>query len=221
MTRKTARRFRVIWHTLEMSLRVATYCRVSTDRQTTEHQRPEVEQLARQRGAIVATYEERASSKKARPEYARMLKDARRGMFDVVVIWAIDRLGRSMVGNMQDIAELDRVGVRVVSVKEAWMDTSGPTRPLLIAIASWMAETEHGRIVERIHAGLATARRQGKRLGRKPTRVDLGEVAFLRGSGLSIRATALKMGLTLSTLQRAIERDADPKRVRKAAQRSA
>jgi DNA invertase Pin-like site-specific DNA recombinase len=204
-----------------MNLRVATYCRVSTDRQTNEHQRPEVEQLARQRGTIVATFEERASSKKRRPEYERLLKDARRGKFDVVVIWAIDRLGRSMVGNMQDIAELDRVGVRVVSVKEAWMDTSGPTRPLLIAIASWMAETEHARIVERIHAGLATARRKGTRLGRKPTRVDLDEVARLQGEGLSTRATALKLGLTLSTLQRAIEREADPKRVRKLARETA
>ena len=216
-----ARRFQVIGHIVNMSLRVATYCRVSTDRQTTEHQRPEVEQLARQRGEVVATYEERASSKKARPEYARMLKDARRGMFDAVIIWAIDRLGRTMINNMQDIAELDRLGVRVVSVKEAWMDTSGPTRPLLIAIASWMAETEHARIVERIHAGLATARRKGKRLGRKPTRVDLDEVARLQGEGLSTRATALKMGLTLSTLQRAIERGTDPKPLRKVVQQTA
>jgi DNA invertase Pin-like site-specific DNA recombinase len=98
-----------------MNKRVALYLRVSTDRQTTENQRPEVEELARQRGQIVATYEEVASSKKARPEFERMIRDVRRGKFDVLVIWAIDRFGRSMTGNLQDVTELDRLGVRVVS----------------------------------------------------------------------------------------------------------
>lgn len=182
---------------------MAVYLRVSTDRQQTENQQPQVEQLARQRGEIVARYEEAASSKKRRPEYERMLRDAKRGKFDVLVIWAIDRFGRSMVGNLQDITELDRIDVRVVSVCEPWMDTSGPTRPLLVAIFSWVAEQEHARIVERIHAGLATARRKGKRLGRPRTRIDLDEVERHRSAGLSVRATAEAMGLTLSTLQRA------------------
>jgi DNA invertase Pin-like site-specific DNA recombinase len=137
----------------------------------------------------------------------------------VLVIWAIDRFGRSMAGNLADVTELDRVGVSVVSVRESWLDTFGPTRPLLLAIFSWVAEQEHARIVERIDAGLATARRKGKRLGRKPTRVDLDEVTRHREGGLSVRATAEAMGLNLSTLQRALDRavEGDPKPPRSAA----
>jgi putative DNA-invertase from lambdoid prophage Rac len=91
--------------------RAALYLRVSTDRQETACQRPEVEQLARARGyEVVGVYEEKMSAAKERPAYARMMKDAKRGAFEVIVVWAIDRFGRSMVGNLGDVLELDRVG---------------------------------------------------------------------------------------------------------------
>jgi DNA invertase Pin-like site-specific DNA recombinase len=187
-----------------MKKRIALYLRVSTDEQTTENQRPEVEQLAGQRGTIVATYEERASSKKARPEYERMLKAARRGSFDVLVIWALDRFGRSMHANVGDLLELDRVGVQVVSVKEQWLDTSGPTRSLLVAIFSWVAEQEHARLVERTKAGMVRAKRAGKRIGRPRRRFDLDEAARLRGEGLTLRGVSERMGVPFATLQRAM-----------------
>jgi DNA invertase Pin-like site-specific DNA recombinase len=96
--------------------RAAIYLRVSSDEQTYENQRPDVKRLARTRGyKLVATYEEQASAAKARPEYARMMGDAHRGMFDVLVVWALDRFGRSMVGNMQAVLDLDRRGVEVVT----------------------------------------------------------------------------------------------------------
>ncbi len=108
-------------------LRAALYLRVSTDRQETECQRPEVEQLARTRDfEVVKVFEETMSAAKVRPEYAKMMKDARRGAFDVIVVWAIDRFGRSMIGNVSDVLELDRVGVQVVSVRESWLDTGSP-----------------------------------------------------------------------------------------------
>jgi putative DNA-invertase from lambdoid prophage Rac len=113
----------------------AVYLRVSSDRQTVENQRPDVEQLARARGLEVAhVYEAAASAVKHRPRYEAMLKDAKRGKFGVLVVWALDRFGRSMVGNLQDVLELDRIGVQVVSVREPWLDTGGPVRTLLIAI---------------------------------------------------------------------------------------
>jgi DNA invertase Pin-like site-specific DNA recombinase len=124
-----------------MRLRCALYLRHSTDKAKTENQRPEVEQLARARGyEITATFEEGASAVKKRPEYERMMKAARRGAFDVLVVWALDRFGRSMVGNLNDVLELDRIGVTVVSVRESWLDTGSPVRNLLIAIFSWVAE---------------------------------------------------------------------------------
>lgn len=100
-----------------MPLRCAIYLRHSLDREKTENQRPDVEQLVRARGyEVVVTFEEGASAAKKPPEYDRMMKAARRGAFDVLVVWALDRFGRSMIGNMNDVLELDRIGVQVVSV---------------------------------------------------------------------------------------------------------
>ena len=84
------------------------------------------------------------SPAKVRPEYARMMKEARRGAFDVIVVWAIDRFGRSMIGNVSDVLELDRVGVQVVSVRESWLDTGSPVRTLLLAISSVAGRTGAG-----------------------------------------------------------------------------
>jgi hypothetical protein len=114
-----------------MSQRAALYLRVSKSdgSQTVENQRPEVEQLARARGFEIAqVYEEQVSAAKHRPRYEEMLRDARRGKFHVLVVWALDRFGRSMVGNLSDVLELDRLGVTVVSARESWLDTGGPVR---------------------------------------------------------------------------------------------
>jgi DNA invertase Pin-like site-specific DNA recombinase len=142
----------------------ALYLRVSKSdgSQSVENQRPEVEQLARARGFDVVTiYEEQASAAKHRPQYEQMLNDARRGKFGVLVVWALDRFGRSMVGNLSDVLELDRISATVVSVRESWLDTGGPVRSLLIAIFSWVAEQDRARLVERTKAGLEQARRRG------------------------------------------------------------
>ncbi|MGH7295365.1 MAG: recombinase family protein [Polyangiaceae bacterium] len=121
--------------------RAALYYRVSSDEQSTECQRPEVEQLCRGRGLhAVAVYEEQASAAKHRPMYEKMLKDAKKGVFNVLIVWAIDRFGRSMTANLGDILELDRIGVQVVSVRETWLDTGGPVRNLLVAIFSWVRD---------------------------------------------------------------------------------
>lgn len=104
--------------------------------------------------------EEKVSAAKARPELAKMLRDAHVGCFEVLLVWALDRLGRSMVGNLQVVLELDRYGVEVVSLGEPWLDTGGPVRALLIAIFGWMAEQERTRLGERTKAGLDRARRQ-------------------------------------------------------------
>lgn len=188
-----------------MSPRAAIYLRVSTDRQSAENQRPEVEQLARARGyEVVVVYEEQASAVKHRPKYERMLKDAKKGGFDVLVVWALDRFGRSMTGNLTDVLELDRIGVTVVSVRESWLDTGGPVRNLLIAIFSWVAEQERTRLVERTKAGLEQARRRGAKIGRPRTRFDVDRARDLRAEGQSLRAVAKELGVSYSTLCRAL-----------------
>jgi DNA invertase Pin-like site-specific DNA recombinase len=101
-----------------MTKRAALYLRVSTDEQSTDNQRPELERLARVRGLeIVAVYEEQASAAKTRARFNAMLADAHRGAFDVLLVWALDRFGRSMVGNLGAVLELDRRGVQVGSVR--------------------------------------------------------------------------------------------------------
>jgi DNA invertase Pin-like site-specific DNA recombinase len=188
-----------------MTKRAAIYLRVSTDQQTTQNQRPALAQLARARGwEIVKLYEETCSAAKQRPIFDAMMLDATRGNFDVLAVWSLDRLGRSMQGNLATVLELDRIGVQVVSVKENFLDTSGPVRPLLIAIFGWVAQQERERLIERTKAGLDRARRQGKRIGRPPVRVDIAKALALRGEGRSIRETAFALGVGSATLHRAL-----------------
>jgi putative DNA-invertase from lambdoid prophage Rac len=135
-----------------------------------------------------------------------MMRDAHRGAFDVLIVWALDRFGRSMVGNLQAVLELDRRGVQVVSVCEPWLDTGGAVRPLLIAIFSWVAEQERAHLVERTKAGIARARRQGIRIGRPERAVDVRRARALRDEGLSLRAVAKKLKVPATTLHRALGR---------------
>ncbi len=162
-----------------MRNRAAIYLRVSSEDQTYENQRPDIERVVSTRGyKLVATYEEHASAAKPRAEFTRMMRDAHRGMFDVLVVWALDRFGRSMVGNIQAVLDLDRRGVQVVSVREPWLDTGGgAVRPLLIAIFGWVAEQERTRLSERTKAGMDRARRSGIHVGRPSSRVDCLELS--------------------------------------------
>lgn len=186
--------------------RAAIYLRVSKEEQSTDNQRPDVEQLAGARGLqIVERYEENRSAAKKRPEFDRMLEDAHRGRFDVLIVWALDRFGRSMVGNLQAVLALDRSGVQVVSVRESWLDTGGPVRSLLLAIFSWIAEQERAQLIARTRAGIDRARRRGIRLGRPAGRVDVVRAAAMRAGGASLRDVSAALGVPVSTLSRALK----------------
>jgi DNA invertase Pin-like site-specific DNA recombinase len=181
----------------------ALYLRVSTDRQTATNQVDEVRRLAAARGYEPVIYEEVESAVKARPVLDRMLADVRAGRVQAVAVWALDRLHRSMVGSIQTVLELDRLGVPVISVREAWLDTSGPVRPLLVAIFGWVAEQERTRLIERTKAGLERARREGKRIGRPPASAILLHAARdLVAGGVSISEAARRKGVARPTLQR-------------------
>lgn len=152
----------------ENRTKAAIYYRVSTNLQSTALQKPEVEAMIVARGLhVTAVYEEQASAAKHRPEFERMMAAARAGEFGVLVIWALDRFGRSMGGNINDMLALDKLGVRVVSVREPWMDNAGPVRELLVAIFSWVAQQERTRLIERTRAGIAVAREKGRPWGRR------------------------------------------------------
>lgn len=155
-------------------LRAAVYYRVSTLDQRNECQKPDVERLVAAQGLnVVARYEEQASAAKHRPRFERMMSDAKAGKFKVLVIWALDRFGRSLGGNLNDFIALDKLGIRIISVQEPWMDSAGPIRELLVAIFSWAAQQERARLIERTKAGIAVSRANGTPWGRR----SLGLVA--------------------------------------------
>lgn len=149
--------------------RVAIYLRVSTDDQSTENQIPEVEALAAKRGTITLRFEEKAltSAKKPRAAFEAMKEAAQNKEFDVLVIWAIDRFGRDMSGNLADILALDKLDVVLVSCQETWLDTASEFRSMMIAQVSWMGEQEKKRIRERTKRGLARKKANGEKIGGK------------------------------------------------------
>jgi DNA invertase Pin-like site-specific DNA recombinase len=187
---------------------VLLHLRVSTDQQTTRSQGPELEQLARARGwRVVERIEETASGAagRKRPGLERLDELVHAGAVDVVAVWALDRLGRSMTETIRRVLELERVGIELVSARERWLDVKGPVRSLLVAIFGWVAEQERTRIVERTKAGLARARAAGVRLGR-PRRVsalDRRRMLELAKEGRSERAIAMAMKIPRTTVQRA------------------
>ncbi len=183
----------------------AIYLRTSTDRQHTANQEPAVRRLAEARGyEVVKVFEEQVSAVKHRPAWAALREGAHRGDYHAVIIYALDRIGRSMVGNVQEVLTLDRLGVEVVSVREPWLDIGGPIRTLLIAILSWVAEEERRQIASRSKLGVERARREGKRIGRPPTAIDVELAGGLKDDGLSVRAIAKRLNIPKSTVHKAL-----------------
>jgi DNA invertase Pin-like site-specific DNA recombinase len=120
-------------------------------------------------GEIVKEYIDLASGGNGdRKEFLRMLEDAGKREFDLLLVWALDRLSREGISNTLGYLErLKRNGVALKSLQESWLDTRDDgLGQLLLAIFSWVAQQERKRIVERTKAGLERARKAGKQLGR-------------------------------------------------------
>lgn len=194
-----------------MLRRAAVYLRVSTRDQTLANQVPDLERLIAARGfSIAATYQDEESGVKRRPGLERLLEDAKRHRFDVVLVWALDRLGRSMGDVLANVLELERIGVEVLSAREPWLDTTGPVRSLLVSVFAWVAEQERRRLVERTHAGLERARARGVKLGRPKARVERAALELALRDGLTLRQAARRLGVGASTLYRELARDGGP-----------
>lgn len=193
--------------------RAALYLRVSTEEQTVENQRAPLLQISNQRGyKLVETYEETVSAAKVRPAFDRMMADAHAGAFDVLIIWAIDRFGRSMVANLQAVLALDKNNVTIISARESWLELQGPARQLLIGVFSWVAEQERNRLGERTRAGMARAKEQGKQIGRPKAHAPIGILRSLAAAGETQRAIARKLGVSQAVVSRALAADPHPVR---------
>ena len=154
---------------------------------------------------VETVIERRSGAKRKREGLKRLLRGAHEGRYSTVIVWSLDRLGRTMRGVVETVQDLDALNVKVISHQEPWLQMDGPIRPLLLAIFAWVAEQERERIIERTEAGIATARANGKTIGRPKVQVDIDEAYRLRKQGLSVAQTAKRLGCGVGTLHRALE----------------
>ena len=183
-------------------LRAALYARVSTTDQTTENQVLELRRYAEARGWTTAEYldEGISGSKDRRPALDRLLTDARRRRFDVLLVWRLDRLGRDLKHLVMTLDELAALGIAFTSLNEG-IDTGTPAGRLQLHLLAAIAEFERARIVERVRAGIARARKHGTRIGRRPTTFTDGDLE--RTAHLSVRDAAKALNVSRSALYRA------------------
>ena len=196
-----------------MDKRAAIYVRVSTDKQTIENQLRELRQIAERRGwEVVHEYHDAgisgAKSREARPGLDEMLKDAQRRRFDVVMAWAIDRLGRSLIDLLGTIQALEACGVDLYLDQQS-IDTTTPAGRLMFQITGAFAEFERSMIRQRVRAGLKRAVESGKQLGRPKidAAVEKRIQAQLRAKkGMLAIARDLKVGTgTVQRVKREME----------------
>jgi putative DNA-invertase from lambdoid prophage Rac len=189
-------------------LRIAIYARVSTQDQHCELQLSELRAFCQRSGwADVVEYVEKVSGKagQQRPQLEQLLADARLKKIDVVLVWKIDRFGRSVQEFIERVQTLFVYGVRFLAPNQGIdTDLKSPAGRLLMHILSAIAEFERDLIQERVRAGVAEAKRQGKHCGRPKKVFRRDEAMKLRSQGMSWRAIARKLDVPQATIRRAL-----------------
>jgi DNA invertase Pin-like site-specific DNA recombinase len=191
--------------------RVALYLRVSTDEQTIENQRQALSEAMERRGwRIVAEFVDNgisgAKGRDKRPGYDRLLKAATTRKIDIVAAWSVDRLGRSLQHLVGFLAELNAVGCDLYLEKQA-VDTTTPAGRALFQMLGVFAEFERAILQERIHAGIARARKNGTKSGKpigraRTSRKVEDAIRASLSSGKGIHKTARECGVGTGTVQR-------------------
>jgi DNA invertase Pin-like site-specific DNA recombinase len=189
------------------ALRVAIYVRVSRLDQHPENQQIELCRYVEARGWKAVEFIEHGVSgaKDRRPQLDAMMKGVRQRKFDAVVVWKLDRLGRSLHHLIGVMNELRDLGLAFVSLGEG-IDTSTAVGRMVFGILGSIAEFERERLRERTILGLDRAKAQGKRLGR-PADPDLSR-RLQQATGLSVRETAKRVGCSTATVQKFRKRTA-------------
>jgi DNA invertase Pin-like site-specific DNA recombinase len=189
--------------------KVAIYARVST---TNGDQNPETQLMAlreycQQRGwTVVEEYVDRVSgAKESRPALNRLMEDGKRRKFDTLLIWKLDRFGRSLRHLLNSLAEFEALGISFVSYTNA-IDTTTPAGKLMFSMLGAFAEFERDLIRERVKAGMARAKKQGTRsgnaVGRPRRAVDVNAVRKRQAAGESLRSIARDLDVPPSLLVR-------------------
>jgi len=187
--------------------RAALYMRVSSVDQHPETQLHDLRQMAAQRGyGIVNEYTDRISGVKARrPGLDDMMRNARRGRFDVVMVWASDRIARSVKHFLEVLDELNRLNIEFISFREN-IDTGGPLGRAIVVIIGAIAELERNLIIERVRAGMRRARLEGRHIGRNPLELDDEAIRRERCQGQSLRQIARGHRISTATVLRVLRR---------------
>ena len=188
----------------EKMFRAGLYARISTnDQQTLTMQSRAMREYAARRGWIVAIHVHEVGSGAAKREAReRLLEAARRREIDVVLVWRLDRWGRSVTDLLATLQELEHLGVAFVSLTEA-LDLTTPTSRAMAGLLAIFAEFERGILRERTKAGLAHARENGKRLGRPATAaVHAAEIRKLRRAGVSKSEIARRLQIGRTSVRR-------------------
>ena len=185
--------------------RLAIYMRVSTLDQHPETQMHDLHEMARQRGyRLVQEYTDRISGAKARrPGLDAMMLDARRGQFDVVLVWASDRIARSVKHFLELLDEFNRLNIEFVSFREQ-IDTGGPLGRAIMVIVGAVAELERSLIVERVRAGMRRAKLEGRHIGRKALVLDRSAILRDRQRGDSLGQLAKSYLVSRTTIHRVL-----------------
>ena len=211
-------------------MKTALYARVSTSDQNCEAQLRELRAYAQARAWEVAQeYVDFAWSgaKAERPELRRLIQDARKRRFDAVLVWKLDRFGRSVLNLVEGLQKLSSYGVRFIATSQAIdTDERSPTSKLILWILAAVAEFEREMVRERVAAGLKSYRdafsagrigrgrprhsRSGKDLrpGRPVRIFDRSRALAMRNRGLSLRQISRELGVSEPTVRRALKRAA-------------
>lgn len=182
-------------------MKITIYARVSTSDQKADLQFDQLRSYASAKGhEIVKEYQDVMSgSKDQRPALNEMLADARRGKFQALVVWKIDRLGRSTQHLLTVLSELQSLKIDFVSLQEA-IDTSTPAGKMVFTFLGAVAEFERSIIRERVKAGMDAAKRRGKHCGRPHLTVKAEDIYYLKNHGFSLRKIAQNVGCSHQTV---------------------
>jgi DNA invertase Pin-like site-specific DNA recombinase len=183
---------------------VALYARVSSEQQDTDLQIRELTEFAANKGwEVYRIYEEKITGTTAnRPQLKQMMADMKSGKFSIVLVWKLDRFARSLKDLLNLLEALKEHEVDFVSVKDL-IDLTTPTGRLMAHLIGAFAEFEASIIRERVRAGLAHAKKRGRKLGRRKERDDTA-IRQLRAEGLSLRQISSRLGVSKGSIQQAL-----------------
>jgi DNA invertase Pin-like site-specific DNA recombinase len=188
-------------------MKIATYIRVSKEELNLDNQRRQLTAYAQSQGwKIVTEYSDTATGSNGdRQGWKRMLAGAARREFDLLLVYAVDRISREgATWVFSNLARLAGYGVKFHSFAEPHLSTVGPFGDVVLAMYATFAKLERDKLIERTKAGLDRARAQGRSIGRPRVAVNASEIASLREQGLSWSQIVQATGVSMGTAQRSV-----------------